>query len=260
MVVQTSVKRVSARMKYTVVAIAMLVSTSLPVVAVSGTGRVAAVSGVTNVRAGQLVSPGARLTTGRNGQIVLLFANGHRLRVGPNTNMVLMSHQPQKRQTLLTLNKGRVWNAVQPGQKNRVVVRTRHTTATVMGTAFDMQVSDAATETTVFEGRVAVKASEPELPTNIFDVLPELAAAPVEPQNTGLQAPTEIASPVREVQLPLRAVPGPYQVSLEQWLEIIANQQIVMRADGQAEVRLFEPEVLRSADEWYRLNASGTQK
>ena len=249
----------SARIKYLVLAAMLMLGSTLPVAAVSGTGRVAAVAGSTNVRVGQLVSPGARLNTGRNGQIVLVFTNGHRLRVGPNTNMVLMSHQPKKRQTLLALNKGRVWNAIQPGKKNRVVVRTRHTTASVMGTAFDMQVADDMTQTTVFEGRVAVKASEPEVPDNIFDMLPMATPSP-EPQNTSLQAPTEIASPVHEVQLPLRVVPGPYQVSLDQWLEIIANQQIVMRADGQAEVRLFEPEALRSADDWYRLNASDGQK
>lgn len=248
--------KIAARVTYSVLACLLVVASSIPVAAVSGTGRVAAIAGITNVSVGQLIAPGARLTTGRNGQIVLLFGNGHRLRVGPNTNMVLVSHQVQQKRTLLAMNTGRVWQAVKPGQNNRVVVRTRHTTASVMGTAFDMQVSETETRTTVFEGRVAVKASEPEVPDNIFDILPTASAQQTEP--LAWQAPREVGNPVQEIQLPIRAVPGPYQVSQADWLEIGVHQQIIMRADGQAEVQLVEPHALRSADDWYRLNLPDT--
>jgi len=237
-------------------ALVLSLATGVSATATSGAGRVTAISGVTNVRPGQLVSAGKRLTTGRNGQIVLVFANGHRLRIGPNTNMVLVTHQPQQKRTLLAVNQGRVWNQVKPKSGNQVVVRTRHSTATVMGTSYDILVSDAETQTTVFQGSVGVKRSEPELPKNIFEALPDLSQPVSQPVETSgaFQAPTEVQTQVHEVSVPLLAVPGPYQVSMDDWLQIVENQQITIGAAGRAQVREIDPVALQDVDAWYRWN------
>jgi hypothetical protein len=71
---------------------------------VSSAGRVTYVTGITNVHMSQLVGAGYRLRTGLNGRAELTFANGYRLRVGPNSDLILVAYRPVQNQTLLHLN------------------------------------------------------------------------------------------------------------------------------------------------------------
>lgn len=227
-------------------------------VSVSGSSRVSFVSGSANVKAAQLVNPGYRVRTGSTGRVVLAFANGHRLRVGPNSDLVLISYNPQKRHTLIGLTKGRVWNNVKPKSGNRVVVRGRHATAAVMGTIYDIEVSDQETTTRVIEGNVGVRRPEDEASNTIFDHLPALSDIAEQDTNnapqTAFAPPVEIANPVHEIPSPVTVVPGPYEVSLDEWLQIVENQQISMRSDGKARIETIDPAALQQSEEWFRWN------
>ncbi len=217
-------------------------------VAVSGSARVVYASGIVNVRKSQLVSAGYRLKTGRTGRIALAFANGHRLRVGANSDVQLVSYRPQRKQTLVRVNRGRVYNKVSKG--NRVIVRGRHSTAAVLGTAYDLEVDDKQTQTTVFNGSVGVQRSEStdkQTSDQIFDSAPVPGTAQPASTSAAFQAPTEVAAP-------MKVIPGPQEVSLDQWLEIIANQQISINAEGQAMVHEINAQELFQQVEWFRWN------
>lgn len=227
---------------------------------VSSAGRVTYAVGITNVRMSQLVGPGYRLRTGLNGRVELTFANGYKLRVGPSSDLQLVAYRPVQKQTLLYLNQGKVWNNVKPGVNNRVVTRTKYSTASVMGTIFDTQLGGLSSKTTVIHGSVGVHADEDQPVENLFDHLPPLpaaqptlpSAAPASP--TAFKPPTQVNNPVHQIDLPLRVVPGPVQVSREQWLQIVENQQILMGPDGKAQVTTVDPVQLQANDEWYRWN------
>lgn len=230
-------------------------------VAISQYARVSYVSGRANVRAAQLVSPGNWVRTGSNGRVVLAFSNGHRLRVGPASHIKLVSYRPKSKQTLVHVNKGKVWNRVRRG--HRVVVRTRHSTATVLGTAYNIDTQDTQTRTQVFDGSVGVTRAENQPEQELFQQLPALRShpdkTPAAPQ-TGFTAPTEVKLNVHEIPLAVSVIPGPYAVAQDQWLEIIKNQEITMQTDGEANIRQIDPKALVQSDEWLRWNQTMDQK
>lgn len=225
-------------------------------VPVATAGRVTYATGIANVKKSQLIGPGYRLRTGHNGRIELTFSNGHKLRVGPKSDIQLVAYRPQQKQTLIQVHQGRTWNKVPPGQGNRVITRTKYSTASVLGTVFDTSVGAAEASTTVIEGSVGVRGPENLPEQNIFDQLPVLPAATPTPtsNSNALQAPTQIASSVHQIDLPIRVVPGPYEVSRDEWLQLVANQRVSLGANGKANVSIVSPTQLKDADEWYRWN------
>ncbi len=246
------------RLKYRLAIILLLVLTCLflsaaRTVQVAKAGRVTHVSGAANVKKSQVIGPGGRIKTGSNGRVELTFANGHRLRIGPASDIQLVAYDGAKNQTLLHLHKGRAWNNVKPGQKSKVVVRTRYSTASVLGTIYDTNLGGLTTKTTVVHGTVGVHQPENEPLANLFDKLPALPTATATP-TTGFQAPTEISSPVHEVEAPMKMVPGPYEVSRDQWVQIVANQEISMGENGKAQISTIDPKQLEKTDEWFRWN------
>ena len=221
---------------------------------VASSGRVTYVAGITNVKKTQLVGPGFRLRTGNNGRVELSFANGHRLRVGPSSDLLLVAYSAQQNQTLMRLDKGRVWNNVKPGMRSHVVVRTKYSTASVLGTIYDTALGGLTSKTTVVHGSVGVHLPENEPPASLFDQLPALPSPNPTPTSGEFVAPSEVSNPVHEVPSPIQVVPGPYEVSKDQWLQIIENQQISMAADGKAEITTIDPAQLQKSDEWFRWN------
>lgn len=224
-------------------------------VAVSGSARVVYASGIANVRKSQLVSPGYRLKTGATGRIALAFANGHRLRIGANSDIQLVSYRPQQKQTLIQVNRGHVYNKVVPG--NQVILKGRHSTAAVLGTAYELEVDEQHTQTTVFNGSVGVQradATKNQNPDQIFKQAPVPGSKQPAFSSAGFQVPTEVGSGVTEIAAPMKVIPGPQEVSLEQWLEIVANQQVSINADGQVMVKEINAQELFQQVEWFRWN------
>lgn len=219
-------------------------------------GRVTQIHGQANVKKGQLVSPGQKVTTGSNGRVELTFSDGSRLRIGPASHLLLISDDPVKKQTLARLDKGRVWNQVRPSPQKKMVVRTRHSVAAVLGTTYEVQIHAQFTQTAVFKGNVGIHRPFDKIPETgtqeLFKQTPVSLATPIPQPGTG--APKQIESPVHEVPAPMKVVPGPVQVSLEQWLQIVENQQITMGEDGKAEVLTIDPVQKRKTDPWVQWN------
>lgn len=216
--------------------------------------RVTYISGQANVKKGQLVKPGQRVTTGSNGRVELTFFDGSRLRIGPATHLQLISDNPSTKQTLVQLDKGRAWNQVRPAPHKKLVIKTRHSIAAVLGTTFALEVTSGHTHTAVIKGSVGVHrpfAESPSSPADYFDKTP--SSFPASPDSQPLGPPKEIAPPVYEIPSPVKVVPGPVEVSLEQWLQIVENQEIIMGADGKAEVKTFDP-VQKKSDPWFLWN------
>jgi hypothetical protein len=224
-------------------------------------GRVSHVSGKANVKRGQLVKPGQAVITGSNGRVELTFSDGSRLRIGSASHLLLVSDNPAKKQTLARLSKGRVWNQVRPAPNKKVVIRGRHSVAAVLGTTYEIQVSETQTQTSVIKGNVGIHRPFEEIPEtstqDLFQHVPgsmKSALPPSSAPNQGMSQPKEVASPVHEIPAPMKVIPGPVEVSLEQWLQIVENQQITIGEDGKAEVKTIDPVQRRKADAWFQWN------
>ena len=94
-------------------------------------------------------------------------------------------------------------------------VSTPTAVAAIRGTVFDFSYTpDSATYVNVFEGKVAVGPSD-----DLKKQLEQEKKKPVtKKEHVEVPGPEEI--------------PGPYEVSLEQWLTIVAGQKISVRKDG----------------------------
>lgn len=221
-------------------------------------GRVTHVSGNASVKKGQLVKPGQAVTTGSNGRVELTFSDGSRLRIGPASHLLLISDNPATKQTLAQLQKGRVWNQVRPTPNKKMVIRARHSVAAVLGTTFAMEVRPTQTQTTVVKGSVGIHRPFGEAEASSADIFGKTPASfpsptPAAPQQP-LSPPKPIDSPVYEIPSPVRVIPGPVEVSLEQWLQIVENQEIIMGEEGKAEVRTLDPVQRKQSDAWFLWN------
>lgn len=242
-------------------ALVLLLSTPLlmapKTIKVTAGGRVTQIQGQANVKKGQLVKPGQKVTTGSSGRVELTFSDGSRLRIGPASQILLISDDPAKKQTLARLDKGRIWNQVRPSPQKKMVVRTRHSVAAVLGTTYEIQVGAKFTQTAVFKGNVGIHRPFDKIPESstqeLFTQMPA-SISPTPPPQPGLGPPKQIESPVHEVPAPMKVIPGPVEVSLEQWLQIVENQQITMGEDGKAEVLTIDPVQKRKTDPWVQWN------
>src|SRR5690606_34694234 len=112
-----------------------------------------------------------------------------------------------------------------------------------------IEVTDQTTQTAVFNGSVGIHRPEDKADENLMDSLPPMnTPEAVQTNHTGaFQAPVEIPPP-------MKAIPGPVEVSMEQWLEIVKNQQITMQDGGKATIQEFDPVKMTQQDEWFRWN------
>jgi hypothetical protein len=230
--------------------------------AVRAGARVTYVSGAASVKKGQLLKPGQHVTTGNSARVELTFSDGSRLRVGPASHMILVQDQPAQKHTLIHLNRGRVWNQVRPAPGKKVMLRTRHAVAAVLGTTYSVNCEQKQTRTAVIKGAVGVHLpfAENDLPVeHIFERVPLLSDKPsvsdTSVQDAPFQAPHQIQSPIHEVPSPVKVVPGPRSVGLNEWLQLVENQEITLGAEGQAEVRMIDPVQQQKQDVWFQWNA-----
>lgn len=203
----------------------------------------------------QVVSPGHRIKTGANGRAELTFADGTRLRLGPVTDLTLVYQNPSQNHTITRLNQGKAWNNVKPGGNKKFVTQGRHSTNAVLGTVYDVEVNVSVTISNVFHGNVGVHRpfEDEDNPETIIESTPK-QFEPTPQATAGFGPPRQIENPVHEVPPPMKVIPGPYAVSLDQWLQIVENQRIEMNADGKASVTEFDLDELVKKNEWIRWN------
>jgi hypothetical protein len=225
-------------------------------VPVKSGGRVTHLSGTANVKLKQIVIPGQSVITGKTGRVELTFSDGSRLRIGPASNFQLVLHNPAQQRTVAKLAQGSLWSKIKPGKGKKIMVQGRHSTAAVMGTTYALSVNNTQTSTTVLEGNVGVhrpfEFDTLQTADQALNLAPSTFAAPTAPPPSG--PPQVIEKPFHQIPNPVKVVPGPYEVSPDQWLQIIQNQRINMRDNGQAQIETIDPKALASADEWFQWN------
>jgi hypothetical protein len=106
---------------------------------------------------------------------------------------------------------------------NEFQISTPTAVAAIRGTVFRMSSGPDSTSTvSVYDGKVAVNLSD-ELSKKLA---PKRLAQPFE-------KPLEVPGP--------EEIPGPFEVSLAQWREIVAGQEISIRRDGKFKQGKFDP-------------------
>ncbi|HNY93051.1 MAG TPA: hypothetical protein PKM23_16125, partial [bacterium] len=79
----------------------------------------------------------------------------------------------------------------------------------------------------------------------------KVEVGPVTKWSTSMPRETR-SGPPQQVQGPVE-VPGPFEVTLEEWQQIVRGQQIVVRKDGKFAKSLFDQRA-DSTDEWVKWN------
>jgi hypothetical protein len=157
------------------------------------------------------------LSTGTETLVEITYNNGEIARIGDKTEFTIVTATDKLVQTQVPL--GKVWvnmkKLTSQGREFEMVSPTA--TAAIRGTVFNMAASgDSSATVSVYNGRVAVGLTgTPNDKTNERDIN------------------------VHEVPGPSE-VPGPYEVSMTQWLVIVAGQQITVRADKKYASQAFD--------------------
>lgn len=155
------------------------------------------------------------------------------IRIGENTTFSFAADQLGKN-IAAEIKTGRVWaNISKLSIRNSFRVKTPTAVCAVRGTIYRID-ADSSTKVMVYQGSV--------------DVGPLWAVKRDTTQSQGrktFQPPHEVQGPVQ--------VPGPFEVSLDQWVRIVAGQQIEVRPDGKYHKSKIDNQ-LDQQDDWVAWN------
>jgi hypothetical protein len=155
------------------------------------------------------------------------------IRIGENTTF---SFQPDQLNNSFSteIKKGRLWaNIKKLVSRSNFHVRTPTAVCSIRGTIYRID-ADSSTKVMVYQGTV--------------DVGPLWA---VKRDTSSVRQPG-IYQPPYEVPGPTQ-IPGPFEVSLDQWVRIVAGQQIEVRADGKYYKSKINEQVDQE-DDWVKWN------
>ena len=193
--------------------------------------------GETSWRSARLFTPvynGDRFRTLSESRCEIKLQEKGLIRIGENADFTYKQDPKQGKSSSL-LKSGRLWASVKGlFSRQKFLIRTPTAVCSVRGTIYRID-ADSSTKILVYDGAV--------------DVGP-VWMAPDDSSQTGQQRQRTL-QPV-EVQGPTE-VPGPFEVSLEQWVRIVAGYQIEVRADG----KYNKTEIDQSTDtedEWVKWN------
>lgn len=132
------------------------------------------------------------------------------------------------------IKKGRLWaNIRKLNKKRKFQLRTPTAVCSIRGTIYRVD-ADSSTKILVYEGAVDV--------------------GPLSATGTDSTAPREkkMYQPPHEVPGPTQ-VPGPFEVTLDQWVQIVAGYQIEVRADGKYHKSKINDSI-DGQDDWVKWN------
>lgn len=202
---------------------------SARVALLEGEASISSPQGPIAVKVDQLVAPGQTLRTGSDSRVELLLADGSRLRVSPAAE-VRFAVQTASDDALFQVAKGEVWGNIRSA-KRRLVMQGKHSTAAVLGTVYNIKVTDKDTCTRVMEGKVGVH--RPLTGDEALNQAPE-----------GLN-PANGLKPLQE---------GDMVVPEKDWMTLAKHQCIVVKADHTAHVMKIDPEQLAKEEAWVKWN------
>ena len=179
---------------------------------------------------GQKVFVGDHIRTLSKSRCEITLKTGGKVRIGEHSELELgrADIKPMEKNYNANLKKGNIWVSAKAafGEKKNVSVRTPTAVAAIRGTKYRAAADSAESSVLIYEGVVDVNAAK-----NV-----------AEPQGKGEKdtqkgKPKFKLGPVEEVGAPTE-VPGPYEVSLEDWIKLAEGWQINVRKDGK--YSLFE--------------------
>lgn len=155
------------------------------------------------------------------------------IRIGENTTF---SFQPDQLNNSFNteIKKGRLWaNIKKLVSRSNFHVRTPTAVCSIRGTIYRID-ANSSTKVMVYQGTVDVGP--------LWAVKRDTSSA----RQPGIyQPPYEVPGPTQ--------IPGPFEVSLDQWIRIVAGQQIEVRADGKYHKSKINEQVDQE-DDWVRWN------
>ncbi len=160
------------------------------------------------------------------------------VRIGENT-IFAFSEELLNRKLNASLTSGRLWaNIRHVGRGSNFWIRTPDAVCSVRGTIYRID-ADSSTRVKVYQGQVDVGP--------LSSAKKDTAAIP-QPQI--YQPPIPIPGPTQ--------VPGPSEVTLDHWVQIVAGQQIEVRANGKYRKSNFDPKQDQQ-DDWVKWNQQRDQ-
>ncbi len=197
--------------------------------------------GFRNWLGARLYSPvydGDRLKTLSESRCEIKMNQKGTIRIGENADFTLKPAAPGKKSSSV-LRKGRLWASIKGlFNKRRFQIRTPTAVCSVRGTIYRID-ADSSTKVLVYDGSVDVG------PLSFAE--DDSTQQKPRQQQQPLRKPTQISGPTQ--------VPGPFEVSLEDWVRIVAGQQIEVRADGKYHKSKINNNV-DAEDEWVKWNKS----
>jgi len=181
------------------------------------------------------ISAGDRIQTVKAEVVEITLSDGSVLRVAEESDVAILS--PNAKAVSADVKSGRLWANIKKLSKRNYEFEVTSGTATaaIRGTivAMDKVAADSATAVKVYDGKVEVGPGA------------DLAAAQAATRGTAGTERKEISGPGE--------VPGPFEVSLMEWVAIVKGQQINVRPDGKYHKFNFDQQ--RDAqDSWVKFN------
>ena len=186
-----------------------------------------------NARLYSWIYNGDQISTNKESRCETKLKDQSVIRIGENSYFTFQQDQLEKNFNA-EIKKGRLWaNIRRLSRRSKFQVRTPTAVCSIRGTIYRID-ADSSTKFMVYQGSV--------------DVGPLWATQ----SDTSHPKQQKIFQPPHEVPGPTQ-VPGPFEVSLDQWVRIVAGQQIEVRADGKYHKSKIN-EQIDQEDEWVRWN------
>jgi hypothetical protein len=159
------------------------------------------------------------LITGTESRCEIKLADGSLIRLNEKTNYIIdkFDQTGEKVEFSGFLVSGESWTNVNRDdlKKKDYHVKSPIAVAAVIGTVYKMNADGSLTEITVMDGKVDVDLEKQKK-----------AELKIEPkkEDTGSLAPRQSMAP--------KQIPGPYEVTLSEWISIVKGEKISIRNDG----------------------------
>ena len=180
----------------------------------------------------ELTVIGDCLKTMQEEMVEVALNSGGIMRVGENSEVLVVAPDPKTLRP--EVKRGKIWsNFKKLGGNQKFSVSTGTAVASIRGTIFRVN-KDSLSSVLVYDGQVDVGPDQA-----LQDQLKAQKAA------AGGEGRHEVAGP--------QEVPGPYEVTLDQWITIIKGMQINVRSDGRYDKFQFDQQADKE-DPWVKQN------
>lgn len=206
-----------------------------------------------NLIKGNIIKINNQIKTDNKSKAEITFSDGSKVRLSENTSIVLIKERKKEKEQhgLLKIFSGKLWANVFSNNKSRFSIQSNTAALAVLGTTFNVEAENKETDISVFEGSVGIQK-----PTNDNEEfnkkLDNLKLIIDDKKSTNVQKPDKIDKPI-EVEKPFKVIDGPHQISMNEWLEIIANQKITVDEKGVGTVVEIKEQEIKE-DEWVQWN------